>query len=88
MVVFNFAKWIWINTKSQKDEYGEFFASFIPEKKPTVCRLSCDGDYTKNIKTFAGYYAQIIQKISCLYSLKRLLPIDFFDFYNRQKINL
>lgn len=42
MVVFNFAKWFWINTKSQKDEYGEFFA----------------------------------------------LPIDFFDFYNRQKINL
>ena len=63
MVVFNFAKWFWINTKSQKDEYGEFFASFIPEKKPKVCRLSCDGDYKKNVKTFAGYYAQIIQKI-------------------------
>ena len=24
-------------------------------------------------------------KISCLYSQKSLLPIDFFDFYNRQK---
>ena len=46
MKVFDSATWIWINTKSRKDEYGEFFASFIPEKKPTVCRLSCDGDYT------------------------------------------
>ena len=46
MKVFDSATWIWLNTKSRKDEYGEFFASFIPEKKPTVCRLSCDGDYT------------------------------------------
>lgn len=46
MKVFNSAKWIWINTKSQKDEYGEFFAPFIAKKKPTFCRLSCDGDYT------------------------------------------
>ena len=25
------------------------------------------------------------RKISCLYSQKSLLPIDFFDFYNRQE---
>ena len=24
------------------------------------------------------------RKISCIYSLKSLLPIDFFDFYNRR----
>ncbi len=46
MRVFNLAKWIWLHKENKKDEYGEFFASFIPEKKPTVCRLSCDGDYT------------------------------------------
>ena len=46
MTVFDSAKWIWINTKSKKDEYGEFLAQFIVKKKPTICRLSCDGDYT------------------------------------------
>ena len=46
MRVFNLAKWIWLHKENKKDEYGEFFAAFIPEKKPTVCRLSCDGDYT------------------------------------------
>lgn len=40
------AKWIWLHKENKKDEYGEFFASFITKKKPTVCRLSCDGDYT------------------------------------------
>ena len=46
MEVFNQSKWIWINKEQNKDEHGEFFASFITKKKPTVCRLSCDGDYT------------------------------------------
>ena len=40
------AKWIWINKEQNKDEYGEFFALFVPQQKPTFCRLSCDGDYT------------------------------------------
>ena len=46
MKYFNKAKWIWINKEQNKDEYGDFFASFITKKKPTSCRISCDGDYT------------------------------------------
>ena len=46
MTIFNSAKWIWINKEKNKDEYGEFFALFFTTRKPTVCRLSCDGDYT------------------------------------------
>ena len=46
MKAFNLSKWIWLHTENRKDEYGEFFASFIANEKPTVCRLSCDGDYT------------------------------------------
>ena len=46
MKAFNLAKWIWLHSENKKDEYGEFFSSFFVKKKPTVCRLSCDGDYT------------------------------------------
>ncbi len=46
MKVFNQAHWIWLNKKAGKDEYGEFFASFLASMSRTVCRISCDGDYT------------------------------------------
>ena len=46
MPAFEQAKWIWINSEQNKDEYGEFFAEFSSKKQPTICRLSCDGDYT------------------------------------------
>lgn len=46
MRVFENAKWIWINREQNRDEYGEFFASFSCFGKNAVCRLSCDGDYT------------------------------------------
>lgn len=46
MQVFEKSKWIWIGKEDKKDEYGEFFSSFQCDKKATVCRLSCDGDYT------------------------------------------
>ena len=45
MKAFNLAKWIWLHGENKKDEYGEFFSLFFANKKPTVCRLSCDGDY-------------------------------------------
>ena len=45
MKAFNLAKWIWLHDENKKDEYGEFFSSFFANKKPTTCRLSCDGDY-------------------------------------------
>ena len=43
---FQNAKWIWCNGDAQVDEYGEFFTSFLWQKGKTVCRISCDGDYT------------------------------------------
>ena len=46
MQIFKCAKWIWINQEQNKDEYGEFFASFYCEAPNAVCRISCDGDYT------------------------------------------
>lgn len=48
MRAFNGAKWIWTDKSAGKDEYGEFFAS-IMGKKPTLFRISCDGDYTLSI---------------------------------------
>ena len=35
-----------MHNENRKDEYGEFFTSLLIERKPTLCRLSCDGDYT------------------------------------------
>lgn len=46
MPEFEHAKWIWINNKQNKDEYGEFLTNFTSKKQSTICRLSCDGDYT------------------------------------------
>lgn len=46
MKTFNLAKWIWIHKENKKNEYGEFVATFFANKKPLVCRISCDGDYT------------------------------------------
>lgn len=44
--VFNQAQWIWLHKDHLKNEYGEFFATFIGSGNLAVCRLSCDGDYT------------------------------------------
>jgi len=47
MSVFNRAKWIWIGKEDSVDEYGEFFTKFTAKAdEKTLCRLSCDGDYT------------------------------------------
>ena len=43
---FQNAKWIWCHSAAQVDEYGEFFTSFFWQNGKTVCRISCDGDYT------------------------------------------
>lgn len=40
-----YAKWIWLNDE-KKDQYGEFYSEFDVSIKRTICRLSCDGDYT------------------------------------------
>lgn len=46
-MAFERAKWIWIAPKGGVNEYGEFFTSFTADgQTETVCRLSCDGDYT------------------------------------------
>ena len=44
--MFKQAKWIWMTSKPNKDEYGEFCSRFTAEKQKTICRLSCDSDYT------------------------------------------
>jgi hypothetical protein len=43
---FNSSSWIWVSDHSGKDEYGEFSGHFFAEKGTTICRISCDGDYT------------------------------------------
>lgn len=45
MKAFEKSKWIWIDSESEKNQYGEFFATFKGEVG-TKINLSCDGDYT------------------------------------------
>ena len=45
MKAFEKSKWIWINSESEMNQYGEFFATFKGEVG-TKINLSCDGDYT------------------------------------------
>lgn len=40
------AKWIWLTENAQPDSYGEFYQPFLWEGGETICRISCDGDYT------------------------------------------
>lgn len=54
MEVFKNSKWIWLGRERVKDEYGEFFSFFSCAKNKTLCRISCDGDYTLFIN---GKYA-------------------------------
>ena len=49
MKTFSLAKWIWLHQENRKDEYCEFYTPFFALKKKTMCRLSCDGDYTLSI---------------------------------------
>ena len=46
MAIFKNAKWIWLHGEEREEEYGEFSSAFTAENKQTVCRISCDGDYT------------------------------------------
>lgn len=46
MASFEKAKWIWISETEEPDSYGEFITSFSWQKGQTLCRISCDGDYT------------------------------------------
>lgn len=43
---FDRARWIWIEESAGADEYGEFVARFDADEGQSVCRVSCDGDYT------------------------------------------
>lgn len=45
MVVFERAKWIWQENKSNKNTYCEFFSHFEATKGAKI-NISCDGDYT------------------------------------------
>lgn len=42
---FEKSKFIWFETQSQKNTYGEFRGSFNANGKQTIMRISCDGDY-------------------------------------------
>lgn len=44
--MFKRGKWIWLEEKGQPDSYGEFYEKFLWEQGSTLCRISCDGDYT------------------------------------------
>ncbi len=46
MSIFRNAKWIWIEKESLPNSYGEFYKEFTNNGARTVCRISCDGDYT------------------------------------------
>ncbi|MBQ8658631.1 MAG: hypothetical protein IJ506_05805 [Clostridia bacterium] len=41
------SKWIWWRKESQKDEYGEFYATYSAKEdnQKFVCRICADGDY-------------------------------------------
>lgn len=55
MTPFSLSEWIWCAPTAEADAYGEFFTRFTADgKSPTVCRLSCDGDYTLFVN---GMYA-------------------------------
>ncbi len=51
--VFSRSRWIWSEAHPGNDDYAEFYAE-LPSGEPTLCRLSCDGDYTLFIN---GRYA-------------------------------
>lgn len=44
--MFRQAKWIWVDSQSSADTYGEFYDEFIWHGNLTECKLSCDSDYT------------------------------------------
>ncbi|MGN1051943.1 MAG: hypothetical protein ACI4SH_00975 [Candidatus Scatosoma sp.] len=48
MDVLKKAQWIWTEKEAGEDEYAEFYPPLHigEEKEKTVCRISCDGDYT------------------------------------------
>lgn len=43
---FAHAKWIWIHESQDVNEYVEFYVPYEYTSGTTVCRISCDGDYT------------------------------------------
>ena len=45
-MLFEKAKWIWVDKEAVSDTYGEFYDEFIWKNGDVNCRLSCDGDYT------------------------------------------
>ncbi|MBQ8545655.1 MAG: hypothetical protein IJ437_01810 [Clostridia bacterium] len=45
MSVFEKAKWIWIDDKSEINTYGEFYSSLFADSSAKI-NISCDGDYT------------------------------------------
>ena len=53
------ARWIWLTENAQPDSYGEFYKAFLWGGGETVCRISCDGDYTLyingNVASFWQY---------------------------------
>ena len=44
--MFTKAKWIWVTENPAANCYGEFVDTFVWNGKKTVCKISCDGDYT------------------------------------------
>lgn len=44
--MFKYAKWIWNGATAEPNEYVEFFKKFDWSKGNTICRISCDSDYT------------------------------------------
>ncbi|MBQ8296064.1 MAG: family 78 glycoside hydrolase catalytic domain [Clostridia bacterium] len=44
--MFKKAKWIWVDERNAPNTYGEFYDAFQWNGEKTVCRISCDGDYT------------------------------------------
>jgi len=43
--MFKKAKWIWYDTQSTQNSFGEFYGEF-PETKNATAKISVDGDYT------------------------------------------
>ena len=46
MEMFDSGKWIWLHNNDSENEYVEFIVEIGQCNVSTLCKLSCDGDYT------------------------------------------
>lgn len=56
--MFQKAKWIWINSQQQKDEYGHFKTSIPWKNGDVLLNISCDGNFVVYVNGGVGGFGQ------------------------------